>query len=197
MHHLRGMLRLLHHVAALRLQLLKKRPEMPAFNRQAAIPRPALNLFLIPLDARQIHHTEGCGIFEVGHLPVPFPQHYSLRPRAFGIVLFSGVVADLILCNCLEHNKPYSAKAVPDMLRNNGTVVAQHVRVPAPSFSAASGSREKFPDTIREFFPLSAAHPGLVPVCFPVYARRATPCTVGHSCPALRFFFLARAGILP
>ena len=170
---------------------------MPAFNRQAAIPGPALNLFPIALDARHIHHAEGGGIFDVGRLPVPFPQHYSIRPRAFGIVLFSGVVADLILCNCLEHNKPYSAKAVPDMLRNNCKVVAQHVRVPALSFSVASGSRENFPDTIREIFPLSAAYPGLVPVCFPVYARRATPSTARRSCLALRFFFLARAGNLP
>jgi hypothetical protein len=40
------------------------------------------------------------------------------------------------------------------MLRNNFAIVAQHVRIPASSFSAASGSRENFPDNIREIFPL-------------------------------------------
>jgi hypothetical protein len=86
---------------------------MPAFNRQAAIPGPALNLFPIALDARHVHHAEGCGIFDVGNLAVPFSQQQPIRPRAFVIMLFSGVISGLILCNCMEHNGPSSAKAVP------------------------------------------------------------------------------------
>jgi hypothetical protein len=97
----------------------------------------------------------------------------------------------------MEHNGLPLAKAVPDMLRNNLAIVAQHVRVPVPSFSAASGSRENFPDVVREIFPLSAAHPGLVPMCFPVYGMRATPSTARRLCRARPFFFLARAGTFP
>ena len=112
-------------------------------NRQPISPRTGIEFVpCFPLDAWQIHNTEGCGIFDVGNLAVAFSQQQPIRPRAFSIVLFSGVVADLILCNCLEHNKPYSAKAVPDMLRNNGKVVARHLQaVSAFIFAAASGIR--------------------------------------------------------
>jgi hypothetical protein len=107
----------LHALAEFCLEVFKERPEIAPFDGDAAIARAALDLLGAFFHGGDIDQSEGCGVFDIGHLSIALAQQHAIDTRPRRIVRLACMVAVLILggCvpRCVQCHATLAAKRMP------------------------------------------------------------------------------------